>query len=104
MCQRLATDLYRIEICGYACQRLSTHDFYMKYLIHWQILSVNTVTPETGAFYYLKTSDTKGIHGYPNVPLQPQVCSACLFRYFFAKVSPALQTSNTELKIFLKRG
>lgn len=104
MCQRLATDLYRIEICGYACQRLSTHDFYMKYLINWQILSVNTVTPETGAFYYLKTSDAKGIRGYPNVPLQPQVCSACLFRYFFAKVSPALQTSNTGLKIFLKRG
>ena len=104
MCQRLATDLYRIENCGYACQRLSTHDFYMKYLIHWQILSVNTVTPETGAFYYLKTSDAKGIHGYPNVPLQPQVCSACLCRYFFAKVSPALQTSNTGLKIFLKRG
>ena len=43
------------------CQRLSTHDFYMKYLIHWQILSVNTVTPETGAFYYLKISDAKGI-------------------------------------------
>lgn len=104
MCQRLATDLYRIEICGYACQRLSTHDFYMKYLIHWQILSVNTVIPETGAFYYLKTSDAKGIHGYPNVPLQPQVCSACLCRYFFAKVSPALQTSNTGLKIFLKQG
>jgi len=52
----------------------------MKYLINWQILSVNTVTPETGAFYYLKTSDAKGIRGYPNVPLQPQVCSACLFR------------------------
>lgn len=33
----------------------------MKYLIHWQILSVNTVTPETGAFYYLKISDAKGI-------------------------------------------
>lgn len=47
---------------------------------------------------------SNGIHGYPNVPLQPQVCSACLCRYFFAKVSPALQTSNTELKIFLKRG
>ena len=42
--------------------------------------------------------------GYPNVPLHPQVCSACLCRYFFAKVSPALQTSNTGLKIFLKRG
>lgn len=33
----------------------------MKYLIHWQILSVNTVTLEMGAFYYLKTSDAKGI-------------------------------------------
>ncbi|WP_258321514.1 hypothetical protein [Bacteroides sp. ET336] len=43
----------------------------MKCLIHWQILSVNTVTLETCAFYYLKTSDVKGIHGYPNVPLQP---------------------------------
>lgn len=83
---------------------MSTHDFHVKYLIHWKILSVNTVNPETGASYYLKTSDAKGIHGYPNVPLQPQVCSACLFRYFFAKVSPALQTSNTGLKIFLKRG
>lgn len=104
MCQRLAMDFWRTENYGYTCQRLSTHDFYMKYLINWQILSVNTVTPETGAFYYLKTSDAKGIRGYPNVPLQPQVCSACLFRYFFAKVSPALQTSNTGLKIFLKRG
>lgn len=103
MCQRLAMDFYRTKNCGYTCQRLSTHDFYVKCLIHWKILSVNTVTPETGEFYYLKIYDTKGIHAYPKVPLQPQVCSACLFRYFFAKVSPALQTSNTGLKIFLKR-
>lgn len=34
MCQRLAMDFYRIENCNYVCQRLSTHDFFMKYLIH----------------------------------------------------------------------
>lgn len=34
MCQRLAMDFYRIENCDYVCQRLSTHDFFMKYLIH----------------------------------------------------------------------
>ena len=54
MCQRLAMDFYRIENCGYVCQRLSTHQFYVKSLIGCLLGFVNAVNREMCAYYFLK--------------------------------------------------
>lgn len=98
MCQRLAMDFSGLKIMATlvnVCQRM---------ISSWSIwytdrYSLSTLSPlKRGAFYYLKTYDAKGIHGYPNVPLQPQVCSACLCRYFFAKVSPACKRKHRGWK------
>ena len=53
-CQRLAPDFKGDGKSGYVCQRLSTHQFYVKSLIGCLLGFVNAVNREMCAYYFLK--------------------------------------------------
>ena len=53
-CQHLAPDFKGNGKSGYVCQRLSTHQFYMKPLIQCILSPVNAVNREMCAYYILK--------------------------------------------------
>lgn len=53
-CQHLAPDFKGNGKSGYVCQRLSTHQFYVKSLIGCLLGFVNTVNHEMCTYYFLK--------------------------------------------------